>query len=401
MLKSKTKIALATATVISSFIPSVQSAEFDPAPYKMESGLVLTPVLETSVGYDDNVTNSDADEKDSMFTVISPSATLAGGSEVSNAVLEYGFDAGWYIDSSDDDYVDHSLKGGVHHEFTAKYRVDFDASYQRTHDARGTGISEGNEGLFDDVTKYDIYRAGGVIGVGAQSSTLKFDVRSLYEKKEYRNFDDVTQYRDFDSIEFGATSYWTIMPKTDLLFDVGYETIEYDNTEPGASSRDSDVLTVLGGVKWDITGKTDGQARIGWQDKDFDEDGREDFDGISWDVSLTWQPKQYSLFTIMTGRSAKDPDTFGDYVKETTAKGSWRHKWLERFTTDVALQYIDESYTGLDRDDEYWEASLAAIYDFRRWVRIKAEYVWSDQDSNIDSVTYDKNVFLMSVQVSL
>ncbi|WP_158538034.1 outer membrane beta-barrel protein [Corallincola holothuriorum] len=401
MLNFKIKTTLTTAVVFCSFSSAVCSAEFDPAPYKMESGLTLTPVLETSVGYDDNVANSNVDEIDSMYTEIAPHAVLAGGSDISNASLKYGFDKAWYFDSSDDDYFDHTVLAKLHHEFTAKYRVDVTGGYQRAHDARGTGISEGNEGLFDDVTEYDYYRAGATLGMGAYSSDLRFDLRSRYEKKEYSNFRDVTKYRDYDSIEVGATTYWSVMPKTDLTFDVSYEDIEYDTLDLSAISRDSEVLTALMGLKWDITGKTDGRARIGWQNKDFEDGDRENFDDVSWDVELSWQPKAHTVFTFVTGRDSKDPDTFGDYIKQTNVEGIWQHKWLERLSSELSVRYVDESYTGVDRDDEYWEAAIGAVYDFRRWLRFKAEYVWSDKDSNVDEVTYNKNLFLVSVQASL
>ncbi|WP_165569596.1 outer membrane beta-barrel protein [Corallincola luteus] len=401
MLDTPKKLGLLAAICAGSYTAVVGAEGFEPAPIKLDSGMTLTPVLTTVVGYDDNVANSNSDEKDSMYTVISPRAKLEAGNDITNGTLDFGFDSGWYVDSSDDDYFDHSVSARGHHEFTAKYRLDLDASYRRTHDARGTGISEGNQGVFDDVTKYNYYVVGGVFGLGAQSSDLRFDLRSLYKKKDYRNFEDVTQYRDYDAVEVGATTYWNVMPKTDLLLDIGYEQIDYDVTDPSTISRDSDVFKALAGVEWDITGKTEGRASIGWQNKDFDDNGREDFDGVSWDVALTWKPKEYSALTFATGREARDPDTFGDYIKETYASASWRHKWLDRFSTEVGTKYVGESYTGVDRDDDYWRASLAAIYDFRRWLQFKGEYVWSDQDSNVDSVTYDKNVVYLSVKVAL
>ncbi|MFD2095727.1 outer membrane beta-barrel protein [Corallincola platygyrae] len=382
-------------------VGQVSASEFEPAKIELGNGFTMRPMLGAALGYDDNTTRTRGDKTDSFFSVFAPGANIGYGDQVSNATLGYRATIGTYFDSSDDDYLDHSVLAALHHEFTARHRIDLSYNFDRGHDARGTGVSEGNGENVNEPVEWDQNKVALTYGFGVPTATVNLDFNFEYDDKEYANFRDVTRFRDYDTVGGGVVVYWNVMPKTSLLIDSEVKSISYDVVEQDGVSRDSDVTRVLAGVRWEATGKTTGVAKLGYEDKDFDDSGREDFEDVSWEVGVEWTPVEYSTVEFSTGRRSKDPDTFGDYIKETSVELGWTHYWLDRFSTNLGIAYVDEQFTGIDRDDELWVTKVGATYDMKRWLQFALTYQYQDQDSDVDSIKYDRNQVLLGVKVAM
>ncbi|WP_084144301.1 outer membrane beta-barrel protein [Ferrimonas kyonanensis] len=380
---------------------SAAANDYQPANVEMGKGWKFTPQLSAGIGYDDNTAYSSGSGIDSWFWEVTPEFLVHAGNEVSGYKIGYLLTDGNYFDSSEDDYTDHRFKVDVNHQFTRRHRIDFNYTYFRDHEARGTGITEGRGESFDTVAEFNLHDASIIYGFGVPSATINADFELGFYDKDYTNLEAISQFRDYDSIRARTTLYWRLGAKSSLLLEWNGEDKGYDRNAVGETSRDSVDQQLLAGFKWDATSKTSGEVKIGYEDRNFDDGSREDFSGVAWQAAIDWLPRTYSKFTFETGARAKDPDTFGDYVEEQTYGVNWQHQWRQRFSTSARIRYVDDSYTGIDRDDERLEASVGATLVWRRWLSTELVYRYAEQDSNIQLVTYDKNVFLVSMRVSL
>lgn len=399
MAKRFTKHALA---LLGLWVSGGVSAEsFDPADAEIIEGVAVVPTILVSEGYDDNMLNDKNGEIDSFVSVVKPQLRVAIGDDISRLYLHYDLESAWYHQSSEDDYLDQELLFGGRHEFTARHRIMASYRFSHDHEERGTGLSEGNGALIDKPVEFDNHKLTATYGFGVREATLNIDTNLTYNKRNYTNFNDLTQYRDRDSFLYGAVGYWNLSGRTSLLVDVSEEAVRYDLKSASGQSQDSDVFRAKTGVRWEVSGKTTGYAKIGWQSKDFDDAAREDFSGLSWDIGAEWSPLSYSVIKIEGGKEAKDPDTTGDYVDETTLTVSWRHGWLERFATTLGATYTGRDYTGIDRNDDLYVARIGGDYSFQRWLRVGLNYEYRQQDSTQANIEYDKNVVYLFVELGL
>lgn len=373
---------------------------YKPANMELGSGWKLTPQLRAAVGFDDNTAHTNSDETDSWFLELAPELLLHAGNEVTSYKIGYLLIDGNYFSSSEDDYTDHRFKVDLSHDFTRRHRLDFNYTYRRDHEARGKGITEGNGNNVNEVAEFDVQDVSATYGFGIPTAKLNADFKLGYYQKDYTNFEPISDFRDYDAVLGSITGYWRLSQKTSIVLQWLGEDKTYDRSD-ATGSRDSFTQTLLGGVKWEATSNTIGEVKVGYENRDFDDGDREDFDGLAWEARVVWKPRSYSTFEFTTGNRAKDPDTFGDYVEEQSYQLNWHHKWRERMATNFDLQYLDESYTGIDRDDEEWTMRVGLEYAWRRWLVTEFSYAYSDHSSDLQQVEYDKSVWLLSTRIAL
>ena len=374
---------------------------FEPADAALVEGVAIIPTMTLREQYDDNVLNAEADQVDSLVTVLRPAVKVGVGDDISRLGVQYLLEAARYHQSREDDYVDHQLTLGGKHEFTARHRLAAGYTFAHGHEERGTGLSEGQGDAFSSPIEYDQQRADLTYGFGVRQAVFNIDAKLNYSDLAYTNFSETTRYRDRDAWRYGLVGYWNLSGRTSLLLDVSQENVRYDTLSAAGNTQDSDVLRAKTGVRWEITGKTSGTARVGWQSKNFDDGQRADFRGFSWDIGAQWSPRSYSTVKLEGGREARDPDTDGDYIKETTLDLSWRHAWLDRFATTLGAGYEGRDYTGVDRSDDLYVLQLAADYAFSRWARVAFGYELRDQQSSQAAIEYDKDLVYVLLEVGL
>ena len=80
--------------------------------------------------------------------------------------------------------------------------------------------------------------------------------------------------------------------------------------------------------------------------------------------------------------------------------GGW---FNERVNFQANLRYAKDQYEGAGREDDLYYAEVGASYNFRRWLDIRASYIYDERDSD-ESTTdldYEKNIFLIGIDLSL
>ncbi len=368
-------------------------------PYVTENGIEVIPFVQAELIHDDNVANVSDNEESSWASVINPGLMVKLNPGNDEYVFLYRLSQGNYFSSHNDDYTDHFVSLSGDWQFSDRHRAGLRYDFNATHEARGTGISDGVGNLLDEVIRYRTNYVDASYGFGGMDATGRFKFNLGYFDKRYSNYRSFTQDRDYDEMRYGGTFYYRVAPKTSLLFELMKNDKRYDVIDFSGFSRDSDDHYAYIGASWDTTATITGIAKAGYQNKDFKASSRSNFEGFSWDVGLTWQAKEYSKFEIGTRHRAKDPDRLGDYVEESYYHVAWNHYWLERLSSDISWSYVRDDYEGTSRRDDTDQYAFSLNYDLRRWVNLGVGYRLTNKDSNQDNLDYDKNVFFISVNM--
>ncbi len=367
-------------------------------------GVTVYPSLKIITRHDDNLFSLRTNKKSTLIGIVQPAVTLLLQDNLKTLTLDYSIEAGFFENSSPDDYADQKLLGIFEYHPTTKLKMAVSLEYLDEHDPRGTARTEGGIGTLGgslDPDEWHSYGVGGLVAYGSPNATGRIELEASYVIKKYDNNRQFTFVRDRDDFDLRGTFFYRIRPKTQLLFEVKQTIFDYDNTFVGTPSLDSTDRNYLFGVTWERTAKTTGYAKIGFQHKDFDSDLRNDVSEFKWETGTRWRPRTYSTVDISTERRQDETNGIGDSIDVGEFKISWNHEWPNRITSTVDLLYGEDDYDPTLREDTRIGAGFKLMYNWRRWARISAGYQYEERDSNVDLFDYERNLFDLTLDLTL
>ena len=363
------------------------------------------PSMKIVTLHDDNLFRSDKNELSTLIGIVSPAVKFSLQDNIKKLTLDYQIEAGFHENSSQDDYVDQKLLGIFVFNPTDRIKTELRAEYLDEHDARGTGRTEGFGAVGPDTTldpdEWHSYSIGGLLSYGTPNATGRVEVESSYVTKEYDNNRLFTFDRDRNDFKLRGTFFYKIWPKTRLLFEIKQTVFDYEKNAIGQASLDSTGRDYLLGVAWDATYKTTGFAKFGLSEKDFDSDLRDDNDQFKWEIGVKWMPRSYSTVDITTVRRQDETNGIGDSIDVAEFKVSWNHLWRHRISSTVEFFFAEDDFNSTRREDSRFMTSLKLNYDWRRWARISVGYQYEENDSNVSTFDYQRNLFGFAVNITL
>jgi len=215
--------------------------------------------------------------------------------------------------------------------------------------------------------------------------------------------------RDRDDAKLGATFYWRIMPKTQLLFQAVQTKYDYKQGSfigvggvANWTTLDSTDRKYLVGVTWEAAAKTTGIFKIGSMKKDFSESALRDYSGTSWEGTVKWSPLTYSNFDFFTGRGPGE-STIGTSSIDRRYGVAWNHAWSSRLSSvasynNTKAEYQDSTPTQTDTTDA---VGLKLNYQWTRNVKIGVGYDRTDKTSNVATSEYKRNIYSIFLNAAI
>ncbi len=395
--------------------PACSHAQGKPGAGKLYfGGLSVEADLLTELVYDDNFFFTPDETVDTRILRIAPQVEAVYSGAGKEYSAGYRGDYGRIQESSDDNYEDHIFSGAANLDLAHRHKLILDAEYAFKHQGRGEGTTQGFDPDTGEIPGFDpqgtavnepdrfnVAALGADYYFGARDSgnRLKFSLDG--RTTSYRNHRDRTRYRDHDNLQAGVTFYHRVMPATSLLLEVRGNDIAYDYTYPGTPALDSREARYLAGATWELSGLTSGTVKVGQVRKTFADSARENFSGLDWEAEIAWSPRSYSEFELGAARSEEETYGEGDFIDTTTVSLGWNHGWTDYLQSRVSVAITDESYHGIDRDQETLDLSLSLMYQWRRWLALELGADYSDSDSNVDWLMYDKNMIRLGARLTL
>lgn len=354
-------------------------------------GFDFTPTLLFSESYDDNFRELDRGRQSSMVTKVAPSFELKAEDRNSATRLIWQPTRYIYHDHPDASNTAQRVRLDSIMEFTDRHRLKLEGEarkYERTTSTAVDGIND----------KIRTNRVNGLYTYGARSAANQIDLGASYAQLRYDNSDGINKDKERNTTGLTTTWYHRIGSNTRGLLEYDHTVFDYLLSDSRLNSTSN---AVLAGAEWDFTARTTGKVRIGYERKSFDDSGVKDLSNPTWQVDLRWKPRTYSTFSFVARQALAEGDDGADAVKTSSALFGWRHGWTERITTVAEAGLARYEYEGQNRTDNLRDYNFAVEYQMRRWLDIELGYRHRNDNSDADNHSFERNIFLLSFNVSL
>ena len=358
-------------------------------------GMTVYPTLGITVAYDDNVALAPDNEFDSVLTLFSPGVRIVSGTRRSAIALEAAAEFGDYADSDIDDYEDYRVGLTWDYEPTVRSALGARVQWSQLHYRRNEGLRRFFLDAVDrPVDEYETLEWAVRYRYGAPQARGRFAVEVGQTEITFENNRDITAIADSETDFVNAEFGFRLAPKTSGLLLAAWQ----DTTFPNGD-RDNEQFQYGLGIDWQATAKTSGRAEVGRREREYEIDGTE-YTGSYWLARAEWAPREYSIFSLGTGRDVAD--AFGEslFLEQDFIELSWRHQWRRRFGTIVETSVVDESLVPGGRDDDVFSFGVSANYQFRRWLQFGASYRYTERDSTEPLANYDQNIVTFTAEIS-
>lgn len=415
MMKKNTRldtnlISAAIASLFAFSLPAI--AQDKPAEFGKPTGVPWGPVTvypeaDLTFKSNDNIYSRPSNTKSANITVLAPKVKLEAKTGPNVFDVTYGVEHGSYSGVSSANYTDQGLTGNALWVFSGRSGLKLKAQYLQGHDDQGS--TPGTGGGHAEPDEWHQSSFGGVVGYGAEGAQGRIEVEAEVINKRYDNFlgtaaapDNLK--RDRDDTKLGATFYWRVMPKTQLLFQVTETKFDYKQASVPTvwTTLDSTDRKYLVGVTWEAAAKTTGIFKLGSMKKDFSDSSLRDFSGTSWEGTVKWSPLTYSNFDFTTGRGSNE-STIGSSSIDRRYGVAWNHAWNSRLSSvasysNTKTEYQDSIPTQTDKTDAL---GLKLNYHWTRNVKIGAGYDRTDKTSNNPTSEYKRNLYSIFLNAAI
>jgi hypothetical protein len=358
----------------------------------------LLPSLELALEYDDNVLLTPNNEIDDFIWIISPGVAIELPSRRYAVRLGYRADILRYMDNTDLDTVHHNAQVDARVNFPGGLGFRLSDRFLITDDFAGFPVPE----LTQRVDRWE-----NTLDVGGDYTLRErftLDIGYRWFLVDYQDDPSFDQF-DREDHTIAGILFYRFLPKTSVLGEFDYNLVRYD-IPAVAADRDSDAWRFKLGLKGDLTAKTTALIKIGWEWRDYDNTGREDWDGLVAEGEIIWKYREPSEVRLYGGRANVESldDPFNYYI--TNYAGiEVRHFLRERLILRVRAlggvnDYPEDVTIGAqsaERSDTFFEAGASLRYQIRKWLAVELAYAFLLLDSNFDEFDYQANRVKASV----
>lgn len=365
---------------------------------------IWRPELNFGAEFNDNIFATATNEESDTIFVINPSVT------VDTTWSNHAFNA--FADVRHQEYSDFGSESTTDYTFGAGGRLDvargssISASAAQT---RGTEprTSAGAAGFASEPIRFDTT----TFAVGGEHTFNRLRLRAGYDFTK-SDYDDALligggvasqDFRDQDTHRFALRADFAISPDTAVFARYRFNERDFRLAPPAvASNRDSDGFTFDIGIEFDLGGLARGEIGAGYTKQEYDSPAFGSADGLSIDGLVEWFPTQLTTITFTARRSIEDSGLAASagYIG-TALSVQADHELLRNVILTARVDYANDEYQGIDREDRRWGATAQATYLMNRNVGVRASYSHTDQSSSGIAGSRDFSVNRFTVGVVL
>jgi hypothetical protein len=231
------------------------------------------------------------------------------------------------------------------------------------------------------------------------SATREFNRLRLSGRYDWREFDykdgeDVNgravRQGDRDrqvSIVTGRADY-ALSPDTAVFVQVAANDRDYRLKNPSAAlypgfvNRDSQGYEALVGANFELTAVARGEVGVGYISQEFDAPGLNKIDGFGARAQVEWFPTELTTLTFTGSRTVEDAGIIGSSGYLSSNIGAQvDHELLRNVILSGQVGYGKDEYSGIDRADKRYNASVSATYLLNRHAGVTLGYSRFEQKS--------------------
>ncbi len=370
-------------------------------------------VLQASVAggyeYNDNIFATRTGEENDNILTLGP--LLEIGSDWGRHRLAAGaeIDAGRYLDNDSEDYDDWRIYAEGRLDL-ASGRVTGSASHADEHEARTSPDDFENGARPAQPTEFtvDAYSLVWLYAPGRLSVTpaVSYELRQFDDNVDTLGNPISNADRDRSELRASVRPAYALAEGYDVFVEAATSIVDYDQSvDNDGFERSSDGYEVLVGSTLNPAGKTFGEAYVGYRSWSYDDPRFEDIDGLAFGLDLQWNVTGLTTLGLL-GESTIASTTIENAagIQRTALGFTADHELLRSLVLSLAVEWANEDFEGIDREDELVTAGFGAKYMLSR--RFYAYFGIDHQErdeSGTDSVEqeYDLNIVYLRLQGNL
>lgn len=263
----------------------------------------------------------------------------------------------------------------------SKTKLNFDGNYQR----------------LDQATR-DVHLVGTLInrnwyhldGTGEEALTDKTSVSlgAIYDNTDYLK----AGFENWEWVQIPAKYYYRIDPKLDV--SAGFT---YQNNVVGAPGVDSSQYFYNVGLRGEILPKLSGELSVGYQEIEFKKGGSTGGLGAISNFSYAYSPK--TTFSFSVNNTYGYSPVGGTAYKDFGVTGGVTSAISDQWRVGGQLSYNDFNYITSTEKDNFYAGQLSLTYVYNAWVSMVGTYAYSQDASNLASISYTDNTLTLALKV--
>lgn len=366
-------------------------------------GVVLNPFLDVSLGYDDNVYQTENDEKGDGLLTVAPRLVLTSDWSRHALNLDAGGTFVRYFDESPRD-EDGWTVGGTGRLDIGRGSITAGARTSHIYESQLTGASVPDARSSIPV-QASIFKILGDMKFARFRTVATVD-HSIYDYQTvqllngtfYDQADrDRKITRAIGQVEYGIT------PDAGVFVRAGYTDTDYRNIQQvGAINRDSHEWRFLSGLTMDVTALLRGSVGVGYVKRRYLAPGLPDVKGFSLDAKLEYFPTDLTTVTLTGRRQVEDSILGGSsgYFNNGVAMRI-DHELLRNLIVNAGVDYEHDDYKGIDGSATILRMSGGGQYQANRliWFNGNLAYGRRTSDNALNGPRLDE--FRMTFGVSI
>ena len=366
------------------------------------------PSIEVDISSHDNVRRRPDVEEDDIRIAVSPSLGYRTnlGRHQFYAAYQGRFTFHQDIDQEDSESNTLSAKLGL--DLSRRWDLELFGSLGETYERRG--ISGGREfsafrnNGFDsgpETVDFVSYGADLIFGrkIGIVQAVLGYEyIGTGFDSNDLADTTNFADSRDRSSEIVHFDLNWQFADRTSVFGRVQKTDVDYERQD---TRLDSDQTDYLVGLRWKPANSLSGTVGLGVTEKDFDDIGRERFDGSIYyaDVSYAWNP--FSIFSLSASRTVEEPgDELADYYGSEFIGAGWSHALNSRWSFDLYAKAIDDDFN-INREDQFFDWGGELNYVWRNWLTASLYYGEIERESTRQDVEYEDTYFGLRLRSDL
>ncbi|VAW85184.1 hypothetical protein MNBD_GAMMA17-1780 [hydrothermal vent metagenome] len=354
------------------------------------------PEIDIQLQYEDNVRRTPEQNKQSdSILVVTPKLPLLWDFGNHKLDLAYNGDYAQYSDQEALNYNDHYLNSNLLLDHSSRLNTEYELGYIREHDIPDDNNVIAN--LTAEPNQWKENYAKVSLSYGNSSSQGQIITRFEHKKRSYKN--NNLRFLDANRTGLSGTFYYRIAPNTRIPFKLGITRYGYQNTIP-ATDPSSNEYSYLTGLTWDATAQSTGTLQLGLLEKKYDNSQFEDTSIFIIRLDNVWKPNTYTKVVFGAIRDTQESlQAFSRAYIQNRLHTEVSHMVTPRTALLLGIRYTIAKTDDLAAiNDDRVNIRLEAKHSLRRWLNIGAAYKYVERDSNLNSLDFKTNIFMLNIQ---
>ncbi|HSM96181.1 MAG TPA: outer membrane beta-barrel protein [Rhizomicrobium sp.] len=359
----------------------------------------LYPTLAAGFSADDNIFRA-TDATSDTFWTLSPRLDLRSGWLNDSLQLYAQLDHYAYNDNDKESHTNWIVGGAGKVGLAEGSYLSGDAYYYDTHESR---ISPDLSEAALSPTRYRRAHADatGLVTFNrlALSTTFDYDRYDFDDTKLFGGgfIDNGDRNRDVYQVT-GKASY-ELAPNQAIFAQVTYDKRNFDRMlDRNGEDRTSDGYRVDAGAAMMVTPLVQATAYVGYLQQNYAAPLK-DASGFDFNAQVDWFATQLLTLHLTASRTIEDTTIAGASSVDVRAVGaSADYELLRNFILQPHVEYSDNKFDGISRDDKITSAGLEARYLMNEYLSAYAGYEYQHRASDAVGRKFSDNLFTIGVR---